>query len=77
MQAVMLDAATLGPEDLDFSHLQAAVDSLRCYQHTQPDEVRKAKHFGKHAKDDPWIAICRVVEVPGYAWCNTTCVLPK
>ena len=39
MQAVMLDAATLGPEDLDFSHLQAAVDSLRCYQHTQPDEV--------------------------------------
>ena len=39
MQAVMLDAATLGPEDLDFNHLQAAVDGLRCYQHTQPDEV--------------------------------------
>jgi len=39
MDAVLLDGATLGPEDLDFSHLRAAVDSLRCYQHTQPYDV--------------------------------------
>jgi glycerate dehydrogenase len=39
MRAVLLDAATLGPEDLNFGEIQAAVGSLRCYQHTQPDEV--------------------------------------
>ena len=39
MYAVILDAATLGPEDLDFSRLNSAVDSLRSYQHTQADEV--------------------------------------
>jgi len=39
MDAVLLDAATLGPEDLDFSALRGAVESLRCYQHTQFDDV--------------------------------------
>ena len=39
MDAVLLDGATLGPEDLDFSPLRAAVNSLRCYQYTQPYDV--------------------------------------
>ena len=39
MHAVMLDAATLGPEDLDFSPLEKVVDSLTCYQHTQANEI--------------------------------------
>ena len=39
MRAVLLDAATLGPEDLDFSHLQAAVGSLRCYPLTAAHEI--------------------------------------
>jgi glycerate dehydrogenase len=39
MRAVLLDAATLGPADLDFSHLQAAVGSLRCYPLTHSHEV--------------------------------------
>ena len=39
MDAVLLDGATLGPEDLDFGALRAAVDGLRCYQHTQPYDV--------------------------------------
>ncbi|MFT7177912.1 MAG: glycerate dehydrogenase [Oceanospirillaceae bacterium] len=39
MRAVLLDAATLGPEDLDFSHLQAAVGSLRCYPLTHAHEI--------------------------------------
>jgi len=39
MDAVLLDGATLGPEDLDFGPLRATVGSLRCYQHTQPYDV--------------------------------------
>jgi len=39
MDAVLLDGATLGPGDLDFSVIQAAVGNLRWHQHTQPDEI--------------------------------------
>ncbi len=39
MQVVMLDAETLGLEDLDFRPLEAVAEGLSCYQNTQPDEV--------------------------------------
>jgi glycerate dehydrogenase len=39
MRAVLLDVATLGPENLDFSHLQAAVGSLGCYPLTHSHEI--------------------------------------
>jgi glycerate dehydrogenase len=39
MRAVLLDVATLGPENLDFSHLQAAVGSLSCYPLTHSHEI--------------------------------------
>tara|TARA_B100000767_G_scaffold269452_1_gene291331 strand:+ start:481 stop:1434 length:954 start_codon:yes stop_codon:yes gene_type:complete len=39
MRTVLLDSATLGPKDLDFSDIKAAIKSLVCYQYTHPDEV--------------------------------------
>jgi glycerate dehydrogenase len=39
MHVVMLDAETLGLEDLDFRPLESAAEGLRCYQNTQPSEV--------------------------------------
>lgn len=42
MDAVILDAATLGLEDLDINPLRATVDNLYCYQQTQPiDTLRR------------------------------------
>lgn len=39
MHGVLLDAATLGPEDLDLSPLEQVVGSLDCHQHTKPSQV--------------------------------------
>lgn len=41
MQVVLLDAETLGPDDLDFSPLSVLNHDLCCHQSTQPDEVVK------------------------------------
>ena len=41
MQVVLLDAETLGPDDLDFSPLRVLNHDLCCHQSTQPDEVVK------------------------------------
>ncbi|MBT6100375.1 MAG: D-2-hydroxyacid dehydrogenase [Oceanospirillaceae bacterium] len=41
MQVVLLDAETLGPDDLDFSPLSAVNHDLCFHQSTQPDEVVK------------------------------------
>lgn len=40
MKAVILDAATLG-EDIDFSPIEALVDTLEVYPHTAEEEVAK------------------------------------
>jgi len=39
MDAVILDAGTLGSDDLDFSSLRVTVDSLVCYPQTQASDV--------------------------------------
>ena len=41
MQVVLLDAETLGPDDLDFSPIRVLNHDLWCHQSTQPDEVVK------------------------------------
>lgn len=39
MQAAFLDIGSLGPQDLDLTPLEAALDSLTCYDHTPPERV--------------------------------------
>ena len=39
MQVVLLDAETLGPDDLDFSPLSVLKHDLSCHQNTQPEQV--------------------------------------
>ena len=39
MRAAFLDISSLGPQDLDLAPLEAAVDSLTCYDHTPPERV--------------------------------------
>ena len=47
MRAALLDLSSLGPEDLDFSALEAAVDSLDYYDHTAGIEQTVARLQGK------------------------------